>query len=80
MKLIPLVAAAVMHSITSKYVYREYDLMNEEIKMDKFERMDLLHHYLSGFKSLFSQEAYDGLIKLRQSVGGAGYSAWSGIP
>ena len=40
----------------------------------------MLHHYCSGMKSVFSQEATDNLFVIRQSLGGAGYSAWSGIP
>jgi len=31
-------------------------------------------------KSLFTQTTNDGLLSIRQSIGGAGYSAWSGIP
>ena len=42
--------------------------------------MDELHHLLSGFKSLFTQDGYDGLLQIRQALGGAGYSCWSGIP
>lgn len=65
MKLTPLIAIAYMSGITSKYVISEYNKMIEDIKNDKFERMDLLHHYLSGFKSLFTQQSYDGLIQVR---------------
>ena len=39
-----------------------------------------MHHLSSGFKSLCTQRAMDGLMQIRQSIGGAGYSAWSGIP
>ena len=67
-------------SFTSKYIYNEFDLMIEEIKNDNFDKMDLLHHLLSGYKSLGSQKTLDGLIQIRQSIGGAGYSAWSGLP
>uniref|UniRef100_A0A7S3CNB4 Acyl-CoA oxidase n=1 Tax=Strombidium rassoulzadegani TaxID=1082188 RepID=A0A7S3CNB4_9SPIT len=42
--------------------------------------MDELHHFTSGMKSVFSQQAMDGLLVARQSVGGAGYTAWSGLP
>ena len=80
MKLFPLVAQCHMMAFTARYIHREYDLMMEEIKNDEFGKMDLLHHLLSGYKSLFSQKTYDGLIQIRQSIGGAGYSAWSGLP
>lgn len=31
-------------------------------------------------KSLYTQIVNDGLFVIRQSLGGAGYSGWSGIP
>lgn len=42
--------------------------------------LDVVHHYTSGMKSVFTQECLDGLILIRQSIGGAGFTAWSGIP
>lgn len=42
--------------------------------------LPLLHHYSSGMKAVYSQENVDHLFVIRQSIGGAGYSAWSGIP
>lgn len=42
--------------------------------------LDVLHHLTSGMKSVFSQITNDGLFTIRQSLGGAGYTAWSGIP
>jgi len=38
------------------------------------------HHLSAGFKSLFTQITYEGIDVLRQSCGGAGFSAWSGLP
>jgi len=38
------------------------------------------HHYSSGFKAYFTQTIYESLDKLRQACGGAGFSAWSGLP
>ena len=52
----------------------------EDIKTKNFKLLDLLHHYCSGMKSIYTQEVTDGLYAIRQSIGGAGYSAWSGIP
>ena len=31
-------------------------------------------------KSVYTQSCMDGLMQVRQSVGGAGYSAWSSLP
>lgn len=45
-----------------------------------FEKLDILHHLSSGFKSLFTQRAIEGLYTARQSIGGAGMTEWSGIP
>jgi acyl-CoA oxidase len=54
--------------------------LNDEIKKQNFKNLDLLHHYTSGMKSVYTQNIYDSLLSIRQSIGGAGYSAWSGIP
>jgi acyl-CoA oxidase len=39
-----------------------------------------MHHFTSGMKACYTQVTYDGLLAIRQSLGGAGYSAWSGLP
>jgi len=39
-----------------------------------------MHHLTSGFKSMFTNHTYQGLLAIRQALGGAGYSAWSAIP
>jgi len=57
-----------------------YEQLLIDIKSDNFELLDILHHLTSGGKSVFTQIANDGLYTIRQSLGGAGYSAWSGIP
>jgi acyl-CoA oxidase len=54
--------------------------MTKEIKKQNFKNLDLMHHYTSGMKSVFTQDCYDMLLQIRQCIGGAGYSAWSGIP
>ena len=42
--------------------------------------MDMQHHLGSGFKALYSDYAYYGIDKVRVNCGGAGFSAWSGLP
>jgi|LauGreDrversion4_2_1035121.scaffolds.fasta_scaffold143791_3 acyl-CoA oxidase len=54
--------------------------MYEELTKGKFKTLDILHHYTSGLKSIYSQSCYDGLDQIRQSCGGAGYSAHSLLP
>ena len=48
--------------------------MYEELTKGKFKTLDILHHYTSGLKSIYSQSCYDGLDQIRLSCGGAGYS------
>jgi acyl-CoA oxidase len=56
------------------------DTMNEEVQRGKFKTLNLMHHFTSGLKSLFSQTTYDGIELIRINCGGAGYSAWSYLP
>lgn len=54
--------------------------MNKEVIEGKFKTLDLLHHFTSGMKSLYSQMAYDGTECVRVNCAGAGHSAWSCLP
>jgi hypothetical protein len=54
--------------------------MTNDIKKGDYKNLDLLHHLTSGGKSVMTQDTHDSMILIRQSLGGAGYSAWSGIP
>ena len=54
--------------------------MMEDIKKQKFQLMDVMHHFLAGMKATFTQDVHDGLFLIRQSLGGAGYTGWSAIP
>ena len=45
----------------------------------KFDSIDVLHHFTSGFKALFTDYAYYGIDELRQACGGAGFTLASGI-
>lgn len=80
MRLFPILAALFAQSFTQDHIVDKYYQMSNEIKKQNFKNLDLMHHYTSGMKSLFTQEAYDSLLQIRQCIGGAGYSAWSGIP
>ncbi len=51
----------------------------EDIQVKNFERMDVLHHLLAGFKAYFSEELIIGVEKCRRSAGGAGYASFSGF-
>lgn len=41
--------------------------------------LDVMHHFSSGYKAMFTKTAYEGLQAMRQACGGAGFSAWSGF-
>ena len=74
-------ATMFAHSITSDKITKGYfDGLCLEIEKGNFANMDLMHHLTSGGKSVHTQECQDALFLIRQSLGGAGYSAWSGIP
>ena len=45
-----------------------------------FSKLDVMHHLLSGYKSLFSERTLDSIELCRKNCGGAGYSANSGLP
>jgi acyl-CoA oxidase len=68
------------HSYASNEVLGKYYSLLEDIKKSKFELLDIVHHFSSGMKSVYSSDCYDGMILIRQALGGAGYSAWSAIP
>jgi hypothetical protein len=55
------------------------DASEEQIKLDNFEPLAILHHFTSGFKALATNYAYSGIDELRQACGGAGFSLASGI-
>ncbi len=51
----------------------------DDIKVGKFDKMDVLHHLLAGFKSYFSEEVIIGVEACRRSAGGAGFGSFSGF-
>ena len=51
----------------------------EDVKVKNFQRLDVLHHLLSGFKAYYSEEVMSGVEKCRRSAGGAGYASFSGF-
>ncbi len=76
----PLLAESYVMMVVGTQLHRFRNLMNEEVKNNKFKTLDLLHHFTSGLKSLYSTMAYDGIETVRVNCGGAGYSVWSFLP
>lgn len=62
------------------YMMKMYNKLREDVKKGDYTLMDEMHHLTSGMKSVYTQTCFDGLLQLRQACGGAGYSAWSGLP
>ena len=54
MKLIPLLATSFGFACSHKYVHGQYKQLLEDIKVDKFDLLDELHHFTSGMKSVFT--------------------------
>jgi hypothetical protein len=65
---------------TARQMKEQYKTLLIQINEDKFDMLDEMHHLTSGFKSMFTNHTYQGLLAIRQALGGAGYSAWSAIP
>jgi acyl-CoA oxidase len=80
MKLFPLLGIGISFLICHSYLLERYQQLERDIANKDFKDLDIMHHLTSGTKSLYSQICFDGLMVIRQSIGGAGYSAWSGLP
>ena len=50
------------------------------VNQGNYDGIDVLHHLISGMKAVYCQVSAEGLMVIRQSLGGAGYSAWSSLP
>ena len=80
MKLFPMISNIFALRFASDHMNANYKKLVDEVQRGEFSRLDYCHHLSSGMKAVFTQAAMDNLILLRQSLGGAGFSAWSGIP
>ena len=68
-----------MQGVTSYYFRSQFKQMMDDIKTGNFEKLDVMHHILSGFKAYYTAEAMIGAEKCRRSAGGAGYASFSGF-
>ena len=80
MKLFPYYGISLMFTINHSATLEIYDKLLDDIKRGKYDDLEVMHHLSAGMKSIYSQICQDALFVIRQSIGGAGYSAWSGIP
>ena len=51
--------------------------MQEDVEKFDFKRMEEVHHILSGFKAVLTDDAMHAIETCRRACGGAGYSAHS---
>ena len=58
-------ATMFAHSAGVQYVIEYFDKLLADIKKQDFTLLDMLHHYSSGMKSVFTQDAVDNLIIIR---------------
>ena len=57
-----------------------YNQLIKDIQLNKFSLLEEIHHLSSGMKSLYTSTCIAGLMTIRESCGGAGFTAWSSLP
>lgn len=77
--LTPLLAAVIVQNVTGNWVRSKFNQVMEEMKVNKFDGLDVLHHILSGFKDRQSEEAIAGADICRRSAGGTGFASNAGF-
>ena len=61
------------------WVVDEFKKMMDEIKSNNYDRMDVMHHVLSGLKAWCTSNVMVNIEEARRSAGGAGFSSNSGF-
>lgn len=74
-----LLAKAFAIQITGQYLNEQFRDMLLDVQKGKFEKMDINHHLLAGFKALFSEEYLNFSETVRKTCGGAGFASNSGF-
>jgi hypothetical protein len=54
MKLFPLLATMFAQSFAQDHVVEKFNQLLKDIKKQNFKNLDLLHHYTSGMKSVYT--------------------------
>lgn len=60
-KLGPIAADVVVFGMVGKYLMAMHKTLDDDIVKEDYKLLDVMHHYTSGFKSLFSQTVYENL-------------------
>ena len=74
-----LLARSLVMTVVGNWIVGQYHAMMQEVKQKVFTRLDPNHHFLSGFKSLFTEQAMKVIDEGRRCAGGAGYQANAGF-
>ncbi len=69
----------ILQNVTGNYMRNLFGKVMDEIEVDKFEGLDVLHHLLAGFKDRQSEEALQGVDICRRATGGAGFLSNAGF-
>ena len=77
--MVPILSKAYVQALTADYTHNSFTRMMEEVKQKNFKRLAINHHLLSGFKALFTEEAWYTVDVCRRACGGAGFSAQAGF-
>jgi hypothetical protein len=51
----------------------QFNSVMDQIDVDNFEGLDVVHHLLAGFKDRQSEEATHGVDACRRATGGTGF-------
>jgi acyl-CoA oxidase len=79
-KFAPLLAYSYAMNSAGHNLFIEHAALLADLKENKFDRLEILHHLTAGYKAVFSRVTYEGIDTCRQACGGAGFSAHSGLP
>ena len=52
-------------AFSNLHLYNLYKKLEEGINVSDFSLLELMHHYTSGMKSVYTQEVYEGMLTIR---------------
>lgn len=74
-----LLARGIVYTLSMQFVREQFKQMMDGIKENKFDLMDPMHHLMSGFKAIITDEIVRMIEQSRTACGGAGFAAFSGF-
>jgi hypothetical protein len=61
----PLLAYTYAFNAASQHLFKQHAALISELKENKYDRLDLLHHLTAGYKAVFSKITYEGIDTCR---------------